>query len=58
VHFDLAPPAGGDHRSEVDRLLGLGATRLDGDEGGVGRVVLTDPDGNEFCVLDRPRPGT
>nr|MDT0658674.1 VOC family protein [Micromonospora sp. DSM 115978] len=47
--FDLAPPAPGDQRAEVDRLVALGATRLDAGEGGA--VVLADPDGNEFRVL-------
>jgi catechol 2,3-dioxygenase-like lactoylglutathione lyase family enzyme len=45
--FDLAP-AGGDQQAEVDRLLSLGATRLE--TGADGTVMLTDPDGNEFCV--------
>jgi hypothetical protein len=59
--FDLAPPAHGDLRTEVDRLLSLGATRLDAgqgrggpggvDDGEVGPVLLADPDGNEFRVL-------
>ncbi|MEE4544818.1 VOC family protein [Streptomyces sp. V4-01] len=51
VHFDLAPPAGGDQRAEVDRLVSLGATRLDDGPGAAGRVLMADPDGNEFCVL-------
>ncbi|WP_367325638.1 VOC family protein [Streptomyces sp. HUAS ZL42] len=54
LHFDLAPPVDGDWRAEVDRLLSLGATRIDAGEGEAGRVVMADPDGNEFCVL-RPR---
>ncbi|MEV0328838.1 VOC family protein [Micromonospora echinospora] len=45
--FDLAP-AGGDQQAEVDRLVVLGATRLE--TGADGVVVLTDPDGNEFSV--------
>ncbi|MBM0278663.1 VOC family protein [Micromonospora tarensis] len=45
--FDLAPP-GGDQRAEVDRLLALGATRVE--VGADGAVMLADPDGNEFCV--------
>ena len=45
--FDLAP-AGGDQQAEVDRLVSLGATRLE--VGKDGAVVLADPDGNEFCV--------
>jgi predicted enzyme related to lactoylglutathione lyase len=50
LHFDLAPPAGGDRAAEVERLLSLGATRIDVGQGDVGRVVLADPDGNEFCL--------
>ncbi|MFI0793143.1 VOC family protein [Micromonospora rubida] len=51
LHFDLAPPAHGDQRAEVDRLLSLGATRIDIRQGEVSWVVMADPDGNEFCVL-------
>ena len=29
LHFDLAPPADGDQQAEVDRLVSLGATRID-----------------------------
>jgi len=50
VHYDLLP--GGPPAAELDRLLGLGATRLGPDEGG--RVPLADPDGNEFCLLLGP----
>ena len=50
LHFDLAPSAGADQQAEVDRLLSLGATRLDV-QGEAGWVVLADPDDNEFCVL-------
>jgi catechol 2,3-dioxygenase-like lactoylglutathione lyase family enzyme len=46
--FDLAV-AGGDQQAEVDRLVSLGATRLEA--GADGAVVLADPDGNEFCIL-------
>ncbi|MET8834162.1 VOC family protein [Micromonospora sp. NPDC004540] len=51
LHFDLAPPAHGDQQAEVDRLLSLGATRIDIGQGDVDWMVLADPDGNEFCVL-------
>jgi len=51
LHFDLAPTAGGDQRNEVDRLIALGARRIDIGQGEVSWVVLADPDGNEFCVL-------
>ncbi|CAM3329141.1 VOC family protein [Stackebrandtia soli] len=50
-HFDLAPPAGGDQQAEVDRLVSLGATRIDIGQGEVDWVVMADPDGNEFCVF-------
>jgi len=50
LHFDLAP-GDGDQQAEVDRLLSLGATRIDIGQGEVSWVVLADPGGNEFCVL-------
>ncbi|MFJ3583040.1 VOC family protein [Streptomyces sp. NPDC090127] len=51
LRFDLAVPTGGDQRTEIDRLLGLGATRVDTAPSGSGRVVLADPDGREFRLL-------
>ncbi len=51
LHFDLAPPAGSDQQAEVDRLVSLGATRIDIGQGDVDWVVMADPDGHEFCVL-------
>ena len=51
LHFDVAPQVGDDQAAEVDRLLGLGARRLDIGQGDVPWVVLADPDGNELCVL-------
>ena len=51
LHFDLAPPVHGDPQAEVDRLVSLGATRIDIGQGQVGSVVMADPDGNEFCVV-------
>jgi predicted enzyme related to lactoylglutathione lyase len=50
LHFDLAPPVDGDLHAEVDRLVALGATRIDIGQGEVGWVAMADPDGNEFCV--------
>ncbi|WP_127783647.1 VOC family protein [Rhodococcus sp. X156] len=50
LHLDLAPLAGGNQQAEVDRLLSLGATRVDIGQGDVSWVVLADPDGHEFCV--------
>ena len=51
VHLHLAPPADGDQQREVDRLVALGARRVDIGQGAVEWVVLADPDGHEFCVL-------
>jgi predicted enzyme related to lactoylglutathione lyase len=51
LHFDVAPAADGDQQAEVDRLVSLGATRLDIGQVDVDWVVMADPDGNEFCVL-------
>lgn len=45
--FDLAP-VGSDQQAEVDRLVSLGATRIEA--GADGTVLLADPDGNEFCL--------
>jgi predicted enzyme related to lactoylglutathione lyase len=51
LHLDLAPPAGGDQQATVDRLVSLGATRIDVGRAEAGWVGMADPDGNEFCVL-------
>jgi glyoxalase superfamily protein len=51
LHLDIAPPAHEDQPAEVDRLVALGATRVDIGQGHVSWVVMADPDGNEFCVL-------
>ena len=48
LHLDLNPD---DHESEVQRLLDLGATRVDIGQGDVPWAVLADPEGNEFCVM-------
>ena len=51
VHLHLAPPADGDQQVEADRLVALGARRVDIGQGAVDWVVLADPDGHEFCLL-------
>jgi len=51
LHLHVAPAADGDQRAEVDRLVALGARRLDLGQGDVSWVVMADPDGNEFCLL-------
>jgi hypothetical protein len=48
LHLDFRPD---DQQAEVERLLGLGATRADVGQGEQSWVVLADPEGNEFCVL-------
>jgi predicted enzyme related to lactoylglutathione lyase len=50
LHLDLAPPAGSDQEAEVDRLVALGAKRGETSPED-GSIPMTDPDGNEFCVL-------
>ncbi len=51
LHFDLSPPVHGDQQAEVDRLVSLGARRIDIGQSDVEWEVLADPDDNEFCVL-------
>jgi catechol 2,3-dioxygenase-like lactoylglutathione lyase family enzyme len=44
-----------DPQQEVERLIALGASHAEiGQTGHEGFVVLVDPEGNEFCVLDAP----
>ena len=42
-------PQGPDRRPHAP--VALGATRVDIGQGNVDRVVMADPDSNEFCVL-------
>ena len=54
LHLDLRT---GSLESEVERILGLGASLLTGHpviEHGWRWHILADPDGNEFCVLQPP----
>lgn len=52
VHLDLYAS---DPETEVERLVGLGAERVDWDmyPSDADFVVLADPDGNRFCVVDK-----
>ncbi|MGH9014335.1 MAG: VOC family protein [Acidimicrobiia bacterium] len=52
LHIDVNP-SGCDQAEEVERLLALGARRVDVGQGEQSWVVLADPEGNEFCVLHR-----
>jgi predicted enzyme related to lactoylglutathione lyase len=48
VHLDLHTE---DRQADVQRLVGLGATVIgEHDAPGFAWTVLTDPDGNEFCI--------
>lgn len=50
-HLDLYAS---DQRAEVERLLELGAKRVDWCYApGADYVVLADPDGNRFCVVQK-----
>lgn len=48
LHIDLRPD---DRDVEVERLVGMGARRVDVGQGDESWVVLAVPEGNEFCVL-------
>ncbi len=52
IHFDLRP-TDVSREEEVDRVVGLGATRIADfvRPDGTGWIVLADPEGNEFCIL-------
>jgi predicted enzyme related to lactoylglutathione lyase len=54
LHLDLTTAAD-DRDEEIERLLALGARRVDiGQTGAESWTVLADPEGNEFCVI-RPK---
>ena len=56
IHLDLNSFTTADQHATVERLLAMGATRADvGQADDAPFVVLADPEGNHFCVLD-PRP--
>jgi Glyoxalase-like domain len=57
VHLDLVVDTAAEQSSEVDRLVGLDASRVpwnypvDPDF-----VVLADTEGNRFCIVDASHP--
>ncbi|WP_285751348.1 VOC family protein [Lentzea sp. NBRC 105346] len=55
IHLDLASSSAQDQAAIVELALKLGAQHVDIGQGDVPWVVLCDPEGNEFCVLE-PRP--
>ncbi|MDR6865139.1 VOC family protein [Phycicoccus sp. 3266] len=53
LHLHLTSTSDADQSSVVERALGLGARHLDvGQLPEEGHVVLEDPEGNDFCVLE------
>ena len=51
LHLDIV--VGDDVEAETERLIGLGARLVSGliEEFGSHWVVMTDPEGNEFCLV-------
>ncbi len=51
IHLDLYAD---DQAAEVDRLVGLGASRVEWKKrpADADYVILEDPEGNRFCVID------
>jgi catechol 2,3-dioxygenase-like lactoylglutathione lyase family enzyme len=53
THLDLHTDSAHEQQAEVERLISLGATRVDWTyPDGARFVVLADPEGNLFCVID------
>ncbi|GHE33851.1 hypothetical protein GCM10017673_40900 [Streptosporangium violaceochromogenes] len=57
VHLDLYAGDAADQATEVERLISLGARRVDWDlyPEDADFVVLADTEGNRFCVIDTGR---
>ena len=54
LHFDLHVADAAGQRAEADRLVSLGASRVDWDRypDDPDFVVLADTEGNRFCIVD------
>ena len=53
IHFDLTTTSLDHQNDTVDDLLAIGATHVDiGQDPNEAHVVLADPEGNEFCVIE------
>lgn len=58
IHLDLYAGDAADQAAEVERLVSLGARRVEWDlyPDDADFVVLADPEGNRFCVIDTGHP--
>lgn len=56
IHFDVCPTLGTTQDEEVARLESLGAARYAAAPSERSWVTMTDPDGNEFCVMSVALP--
>jgi catechol 2,3-dioxygenase-like lactoylglutathione lyase family enzyme len=53
LHLHLTSESADQQRATVDRVLALGGSHLDvGQRPDEGHVVLADPEGNAFCVIE------
>jgi predicted enzyme related to lactoylglutathione lyase len=53
VHFDLTTRSLHDQKNTVTELLAMGANHTDVGQGPTdAQIVLADPEGNEFCVIE------
>lgn len=54
LHVDLIVDSADEQRSEVERLVALGAQRVDWDsyDDDPDWIVIADTEGNRFCVVD------
>ena len=53
IHLDLTSTSIDDQKETVERLVELGARHIDVGQGpDDDHVVLADPEGNEFCVIE------
>jgi predicted enzyme related to lactoylglutathione lyase len=53
IHFDLTSTSVEDQQAIVQRVLDLGGRHIDvGQLPDEGHIVLADPEGNEFCVIE------
>jgi catechol 2,3-dioxygenase-like lactoylglutathione lyase family enzyme len=59
LHFDLHVNGVGKQEAEAARLMSLGATRVSWDSypDDPDFVVLADPEGNRFCIVDLDHEG-